>query len=1382
MNSRNFTEKNDANEKMKQHKSLVDALEREIAHFNNEEKNKNFTNENKPESNDLRFQNLTDSVLEQAFISLLKTKKDPIEYLRQFRYTSKNLYTCKDYRNLLNEPKDDQIEFVSRENTNENIKRGDDLPANSLNSPSEIAHISTTTRLLRKSYNFYGSKNRAKRLKYEKKHDGTATELNENRKTNKSESLDLKNVKNKFNNYQIPHTPPCKIPIEYVRTLKRKLPPMTNLIVRENVVFVGCETGEIQGYQISNNIDEFIDKINDENDEENLPENQNQDVSILSDDLNSFLNTPSSNQIDNLIAESIDRSANSFREISRRDRNVNKCKEEKLKSKKAKHLIKIKGHSYHKSSICDLNISPCSTFLISSDADGFLIVFNRYTGEYFTKQFLSNILISDYCPGGVVVLCGDGTVHKVSCFVSKTGLNLYTQSNEKKYDEDEPNETLALLTDTSLAIPLPENELIGQRHLEAYKYANKSTDKLRKELDEIIKTRWLDFLTGYECALSKKQPNESPLELSDQSIADLQAKCIEESPPVFNPWSLTPVLSSFTPFTNTNTIIKDLEGTVTTVCTTEGSSMLLVCGTMPFVGVFELGEGQYYPYKNKNEIVEDKKTNTRVGVVEREFSYEETNSNDFEGNFDENGTLTLEQRRDLYEDLLSQNNQRKSSHKNLSNQKSQIYDYSDIYRSFSLPTKTIFSSSLIPLDTDGFPCVYVSTSKSRHLIVAGTVANFVFVFEFGVGKGKSNWIIKRKKRISVNPPIEEVSATQKNETDEKKRKKKKHGKSQRSDPNAPTDSQLNEQISLSYTSSEPQEYFWKRTVISLNISEHDSIERITILSNDRYFLVSCTDQLLRLYKDNSFEKSIQLRGTVIPHPTLLLFLIYERNSIKILDIHLKIIQSIQTDAFIQSVTFYESGETFVVVDETCSVEFYEINSSRSVKKIDLASENVQMGDENNQFEINQSQQDEIQRNENIESADLTVTNKIPILPPFTNPRIEYLERSALSTLSHLSANVETIRKRYSWLMQSHDGVVPVFEEPVQITQPVAAQINRPSRRRSSFISDSSFSSESSFTSSSYNSDSSRSNDVIVSDSTEDLYKFMESDEIYEVKHEKPTDASKNEEIDEDVLLIEEIEEKEEKNTGKKSNKNVKKGASKKSTSEESSKVAKKKTTATKKKSTEADSDIVDLFEEEPENATERPSDDFSEISASSSFSDISSDISTDESVGYKNKRKTPSKSKTTGKKSKSTTKSNSSGLKTKSTKSSSKKLSEKSSNSSKKISRKSNITKFNKKTSKTSTSAQKSASSKSSSKRRSLVPTIQKKSPPKTKKKKSVRADAVQIDSGSTASLDSLSSVSEESVSYQNSSHSNSEAESEYESESSTGSVYESDSFSSDSR
>lgn len=178
-----------------------------------------------------------------------------------------------------------------------------------------------------------------------------------------------------------------------------------------------------------------------------------------------------------------------------------------------------------------------------------------------------------------------------------------------------------------------------------------------------------------------------------------------------------------------------------------------------------------------------------------------------------------------------------------------------------------FKNEAVILDTDGFTISYVCASRKRTIFLCSTFYNYLFYFEFNVGKGTSNY----KKSNNT--------------------------------------------------------FFWRKYRIQIDLEEYDYIEKIIFLNDDRYFITTATDNKLRVYKNKELKKTQErLNGSLLAHPFLNVFLVFNYE-IKIYDVNLNLLQFIKLDFFITEISFSDDGYTFIVSDELGQIHIYTLFSS-----------------------------------------------------------------------------------------------------------------------------------------------------------------------------------------------------------------------------------------------------------------------------------------------------------------------------------------------------------------------------------------------------------------------------------------------------------------------
>ncbi|ELA46890.1 hypothetical protein VCUG_01588 [Vavraia culicis subsp. floridensis] len=175
-----------------------------------------------------------------------------------------------------------------------------------------------------------------------------------------------------------------------------------------------------------------------------------------------------------------------------------------------------------------------------------------------------------------------------------------------------------------------------------------------------------------------------------------------------------------------------------------------------------------------------------------------------------------------------------------------------------------FKNEAVILDTEGYTISYVCASRRRTIFMCSSFYNYLFYFEFNVGKGTSNY----KKNNNA--------------------------------------------------------YFWKKYRIQIDLDEYDYTEKIVFLNDDRYFITTATDNKLRVFKNREMIRTLNnVNGNLLAHPIFNVFLVFNYE-IKIYDVDLNVLQTIKLDFFITEISFSDDGHTFIVSDELGNIYMYSL--------------------------------------------------------------------------------------------------------------------------------------------------------------------------------------------------------------------------------------------------------------------------------------------------------------------------------------------------------------------------------------------------------------------------------------------------------------------------
>ncbi|ELQ74731.1 putative WD40 repeat, subgroup, WD40/YVTN repeat-like-containing domain protein [Trachipleistophora hominis] len=175
-----------------------------------------------------------------------------------------------------------------------------------------------------------------------------------------------------------------------------------------------------------------------------------------------------------------------------------------------------------------------------------------------------------------------------------------------------------------------------------------------------------------------------------------------------------------------------------------------------------------------------------------------------------------------------------------------------------------FKNEAVILDTEGYTISYVCASRRRTIFMCSSFYNYLFYFEFNVGKGTSNY----KKNNNT--------------------------------------------------------YFWKKCRIQVDLDEYDYTEKIIFLNDDRYFITTATDNKLRVFKNREMIRTLNnVNGNLLAHPVFNVFLVFNYE-IKIYDVWLNVLQHIKLDFFITEISFSDDGYTFIVSDELGNIYMYSL--------------------------------------------------------------------------------------------------------------------------------------------------------------------------------------------------------------------------------------------------------------------------------------------------------------------------------------------------------------------------------------------------------------------------------------------------------------------------
>lgn len=176
----------------------------------------------------------------------------------------------------------------------------------------------------------------------------------------------------------------------------------------------------------------------------------------------------------------------------------------------------------------------------------------------------------------------------------------------------------------------------------------------------------------------------------------------------------------------------------------------------------------------------------------------------------------------------------------------------------------VLHNEAVVLDTDGYGIAYVCASRRRTIFLCSTYYNHLFYFEFNVGKGTSNY---RKNDNTC---------------------------------------------------------FWRKHRIQLELGEYDYIEKIVFLADDRYFITTCTDCRLRLFRNREIVQTMEnVSGNLLAHPVFNVFMVFSRD-IRIYDTDMNVVQCISLDFSVTEVAFSDDGYSFVVSNEIGNVYVYSL--------------------------------------------------------------------------------------------------------------------------------------------------------------------------------------------------------------------------------------------------------------------------------------------------------------------------------------------------------------------------------------------------------------------------------------------------------------------------